>query len=228
MQADPFQANRELERELCAYTGAPYAVTVNSCTMALLLCCAWMKLIVAPRTPLLSIPKLTYVGVPMAIANARCGVAFDDRDWQGQYALMPLPLERHWPVIWDAARRFRWGMYAAALGDSVNYAPDGSTFQCVSFHITKILGHSQGGAILHNNAQADHWLRRARFDGRTEGVPPTKDTFDMLGWHCYLSPDVAAALRWKLASLPAHSADLPRDNYADLSLAPIFSGKTPA
>jgi hypothetical protein len=50
--------------------------------------------------------------------------------------------------------------------------------------------------------EADAWLRRARFDGRTEGVAPKDDTFEQLGWHCYMSADVAAALLLKLHSLP--------------------------
>lgn len=250
MQADPFQANRELEKELCAYTGAPYAIVVNSCTMAILLACAYAHNRMMPIIPLFEIPKLTYVGVPMAIASARCGVVFRDEEWEGEYLLKDATTGSETPHvgwIYDSARRFTKGMFKQRVtvfkeGDEPGYGllrgdswghrvtpyPGGPRFHCVSFHITKILGHSQGGAILHNSPEADPILRRMRFDGRTEGVPPTEDTFDMIGWHAYMSPDVAAALRWKLASLPAHNADLPRDNYADLSLAPIFSGKTPA
>jgi hypothetical protein len=242
MQADPFQANRELERELCAFTGAPYAVTVNSCTMAILLACAWVREQMLPRVPMFSIPRRTYIGVPMSIANARCGVTFHDEDWQGEYELKMLPDDQGLSV-WDSARRFTSDMFTQSVSYETRPASGGllsgeetirmvkplhgRRFQCVSHHITKILGHSQGGTILHNVSEADAWLRRARFDGRTEGVPATEDHFDMIGWHAYMSPDVAAALRWKLASLPRHNADLPRDNYPDLSLAPIFSGKTP-
>lgn len=197
--------------------------------MALLLCCAWVREKMLPRVPLFSIPKRTYVGVMMSIVNARCGVTFRDEDWQGEYELQLMP-DDQWLSVWDAARRFHKDMFLQGAVDGklqlrIRGLP---RFQCVSHHISKICGHSQGGTILHNVPEADAWLRRMRFDGRTEGVPPTEDTFDMIGWHAYMSPDVAAALRWKLASLPAHNADLPRDNYADLSLAPIFSGKTPA
>jgi hypothetical protein len=60
---------------------------------------------------------------------------------------------------------------------------------CVSFHWSKTLGGvPQGGAILHDDEEADAWLRRARFDGRTEGVAPKDDTFTLIGWHCYMSP----------------------------------------
>lgn len=238
MQADPFQANRELERELCAYTGAPYAITVNSCTMALLLVCAWVREQMLPRVPVFSIPKRTYVGVPMSIANARCGVTFHDEDWRGEYELKMLPDDQGLSV-WDSARRFTSGMFNTRVSverDDDDYSClvqrvrplHGRRFQCVSHHVTKILGHSQGGTILHNVSEADAWLRRARFDARTEGVAPSDDSFTQIGWHCYMSCDVAAALRWKLASLPRHNADLPNDNYPDLSLAPVFTGKTPA
>jgi dTDP-4-amino-4,6-dideoxygalactose transaminase len=84
------------------------------------------------------------------------------------------------------------------------------------------LGIEQGGAILLDDPTADAWLRRARFDGRTEGVPPSEDSFDFVGWHCYMSPSVAAQGLLKLYSLPRHNADLPNDPYPDLSLIEAF------
>lgn len=97
-----------------------------------------------------------------------------------------------------------------------------SGFVCVSFQASKILGIEQGGAILHSNPEADVWFRRARFDGRTEGVAPKDDRFDMVGYHCYLSPSVAAQGLLKLYSLPKHNEDLPNDDYPDLSEIEIF------
>lgn len=234
---NPHDVTKAFEADLCEYTGAPYAVTTNSCTMAILLACAWVHRQMAPVVPLFSIPRMTYVGIPMSIAIARCGVIFHDEDWQGEYLLQQVT-EGHIgePKIWDAARRFTGQMFNSrafvkrtddgADTQYVRHYHAGARFQCVSFHSSKILGVSQGGAILHNDPAADAWLRRARFDGRTEGVPPAEDTFDMLGYHCYLSPDVAAALRWKLASLPRYNADLPRSDYPDLSKAPIFGGNS--
>lgn len=226
MQADPFQANRELERELCAYTGAPYAVVVNSCTMAILLACVWMREYLGSEfTKRIQLPKLTYVGVPYAVREAlpHAEIIFADIDWQGEYQLSPLP-------VWDSARRFTSGMWRARAEVYWQLGDNPIVMQAVSFHATKILSHSQGGAILHNCARADSWFRKARFDGRAEGVPPAEDHFEIpRAFHCYLSPDVAAALRWKLASLPRHNEDLPRDNYPDLSRHPAFQvGKTPA
>jgi dTDP-4-amino-4,6-dideoxygalactose transaminase len=202
--ADPFKVVRDFEAALCEYTGAKYAVTTNSCTMALLLAVAWhMRGLEYDADRVVSIPKRTYVGVPQSIIHAGAKVEFRDEDWFGWYQLKPLP-------VWDSARLFTKDMYCTGK------------FFCVSFHATKILADTQGGAILHDDPGADAWLRRARFDGRTEGVPPIADKFDMVGWHCYMSPDVAARLTHKLATLPAHTPPLPNDNYPDLSLVEAF------
>lgn len=204
------QVTRDFEDALCEYTGAKYAVAVNSCTAALLLACAW-QLRESPRQfgearikfPPVEIPSHTYVSVPMSIIHAGGRVAFRDEEWLGGYQLKPYP-------IWDYARRFRAGMFVAGQ------------FQCVSFHAAKILGDSQGGAILHDDPTADAWLRRMRFDGRREGVAPKDDEFDFVGWHCYLSPDVAARLLVKLSFLPRYNDDLPNDAYPDLSKMEVF------
>ena len=197
---NPHQVTKDFERAICEYTGAPFAVAVNSCTMALLLACAWHKV------ETVSIPRFTYVSVPMSIIHAGGNVVFDDRTWEGSYSLDPYPIR-------DSARRFTSGMYRGGM-------------ECVSFHWSKILGLQQGGAILHDDAEADAWLRRARFDGRTEGVAPKDDDF-ILGWHCYLSPEISAQGVMRLCLLPKHNQDLPNDDYPDLSKVALFQRSLP-
>lgn len=192
-----FKVVRDFEQALCDYTGAEYAVTTTSCTAALQLCLEYFR----PKR--VEIPKYTYVSVPMQIRRAGAKIKFNDNLWWGAYQLEPTP-------IWDSARRFTSGMYKPGQ------------FQCVSFHTSKILGDSQGGAILHDDPVADEWFRMARFDGRTEGVAPKDDDFTVLGAHCYMSPDVAARLLWKLSHLPAHNEDLPNSDYPDLSKIKLF------
>ncbi len=233
MAVDPFRVVRDFESALCEYTGASFAVTTTSCTMALLLAVAWhlreprirkahagdfgrsqfvdIDHVLDTRSQRIEIPRHTYVSVPMSIIHAGGRPTFRDEDWRGAYRLMPLPVH-------DCARRFTGGMY---LGDVAPCYDFSGHMQCVSFHHSKILGDSQGGAILHDDPEADKWLRRARFDGRTEGVDP-KDDEIMLGYHCYLSPDVAARLLWRLSKLPAHNEDLENDQYPDLSQMEIF------
>lgn len=212
---NPHQVTKDFERELCRYTGAPFAVAVNSCTMALLLAVAYQLRgryeldVKSFQRPAVEIPKRTYVGVPMSIVHAGGRPTFRDEEWSGMYQLKPLP-------VWDSARWLTSGMY---FGERFF---DRGSMVCVSFHATKTLGDTQGGAILHDNSEADAWLRRARFDGRTEGVPPRADKFMQVGWHCYISPDVSTRLLWQLSALPKHNEPLPNDDYPDLSLHEAF------
>lgn len=225
--SNPFQVVKDFEAALCEYTGAPYAVTVNSCTMALLLACKYY--LQNDNEKLVSIPNKTYVSVPQSIIHAGGRVHFSSDTWEGLYQLKPYP-------IWDSARYFTENMYTNKYCAELN-APEGSgvdkikilqsysgSMMCVSFHSTKILGDTQGGAILHDSKEADTWLRKARFDGRTEGVHPKSDHFDMLGYHCYMSPDVAARLLHKLSVLPKHNPPLPNDPYPDLSQFEVLHG----
>ena len=217
--SNPFDVVRQFEAELCLYTGAPYAVSVTSCTAALMLAVAWhIKPFHWDGRPAkawepreVDIPKRTYVGVPMSIIHAGGRPTFRDEEWVGSYQLKPLP-------VWDCARIFTAGMWDRPGG-----------MACVSFHWAKTLGIQQGGAILHDSTEADHWLRRARFDGRLEGVAPkNQDPRDwIVGWHCYMAPETAAAGLVRLANLPRHNEPLPwgqgtDSDYPDLSKLDIF------
>ena len=193
---NPHQVTRDFEAAVAKYCGSRYAVAVNSCTAALLICCAYHKV------ETVQIPKLTYVGVAQSILNAGGRVTFRDEAWDGAYRLEPYP-------IVDAARRLTGGMHKE--GD----------FTCISLHISKICGVDQGGVILHDDPVADPILRRMRFDGRAENVHPKEDRFSR-GFHAYISPNVAAQALWKLSTLPKHNPDLPRSDYSDLSTAEIF------
>ena len=199
-----YQVTRDFESALCAYTGAPHVVCLNSCTAALMLAVKWIYSISSPiARSTIQIPKHTYVSVPMSIIHAGGSVVFRDEEWREVYQLKPY-------AIWDCARRFTSGMYVA------------EQFQCVSFAASKILAAEQGGAILHDNKQADAWFRRMRFDGRTEGVDPLEDHIQEIGWHCIMTPSVAAQLLVRLHHLPKHNDDLGPYEYPDLSKMAAF------
>ena len=233
---NPFQVVRDFEQALCEYTGAPYAVTTTSCTMALLLAVAWQLRWPSESgrkyvDPHIEIPKRTYVGVPMSIIHAGGRPTFRDDGWRGMYQLRPLP-------VWDSARWLTSGLYfghhTEVEGDGLGASWETTRIRtmegqmvCVSFHWAKTLGIQQGGAILHDNPEADAWLRRARFDGREEGVAPKDQKDWQLGYHAYMSPETAAAGLVRLASLPRHNDPLPwgpgtTSDYPDLSQMDIF------
>ena len=227
----PFQVVKDFEYAVAVYTGAPYVVAVNSCTNALFLCIkyhymqmisGYTKPFIDPKTKLptgynsltteIEIPKRTYVSVPQQILHAGYGVKFRDEDWEGVYQLKPFP-------IWDAAKRFTSNMWSE--GHYYINKCDGSLYMCTSHHWQKILGIQQGGCILHNDPEFDKWARKARFDGRTEGVAPKDDNVH-IGWHMYMSPEIAAEGIVRLSHLPKDNPDRPTDDYPDLSKMGIF------
>lgn len=198
----PFQVVKDFERAIAEYCGAPYAVSCTSCTMGILMACAWINSR-AHEHHAISIPRFTYVGVPASIKNAGFEVKFDDREWRGEYQLLPYP-------IWDSARRTTSRMYR------------NGQMQVLSLHWSKILGVQQGGVILLDDPIAYDWLIRARFDGRTEGVSASADQVQYPSWHAYMSPEIAAEALMRLSILPRDNADLPNSAYPDLSLLKAF------
>ena len=231
----PHQVTKDFEKALCDFTGAPFAVTTTSCTMALQLAVAWHlhgKHGTDPYTrpgglgesvDEVEIPRRTYCGVPMAIIHAGGWPTFRDDVWWGSYQLSPLP-------VWDSARWFTsgiWNKHETYQEDVRSPQGPALPFVCVSFHWSKTLGVQQGGAILHADPEADRWLRMARFDGRQEGVHPKDQKEWIIGHHAYMSPEVAAAGLVRLANLPRHNEPLPwgpgtDSDYPDLSQLEIF------
>jgi dTDP-4-amino-4,6-dideoxygalactose transaminase len=189
---------RDFEAALCEYTGALYTVTVNSCTAALFLSLVWWRKTHGPLT--VKIPAHTYVSVPMVALQAGHSVRFVDVAWYGAYALTPTNIVDSAPSLGDRGR---------------------GTFTCVSFHPRKPLGLSTGGgAILHDNDEADAWFRRMRFDGRTEGRAIADDPVRELGWHCYMMPPAAAEGLQRLSVF--RPGVQTQDEYPDLRLMPVF------
>jgi dTDP-4-amino-4,6-dideoxygalactose transaminase len=171
--SDPHQVTRAFEAALCEFTGAKYAVTTTSCTMALTLALAWHWGEDGAQT--LVLPANTYIGVPSAVKNAGHRVAFQDLRWMSSYGIKAIGGKVRDCAWWLERRMYQQG-----------------EMQGLSFHWTKPLGIGQGGCILHDNPRADAWLRRARFDGRTEGVDPADDEILYPNWHAYMSPETAA------------------------------------
>jgi len=192
-----FQVVKDFEQALCEYTGAPYAVTVDSCTNAIFLA---MKRCRFPTSMAVGIPRHTYIGVPQAIRNAGYTVRYRSIEWKGSYRIKPTN-------VIDSAKHFSRDMYHHS-----GYAV------CVSFQAGKGLPIGRGGAILHDDAEADEWFRRARLDGRTAGANYADATFQRDGWHMYMTPPDAARGLWLMTYLD----DGPDDTweaYPDLSEA---------
>jgi dTDP-4-amino-4,6-dideoxygalactose transaminase len=198
---NPFKIVQMFEEEVAEYTGAPYAVSVDSCTNALFLVCKYLKV------NQVTIPSQTYLSVPMSIIQAGGEVVFDKtpstNHWQGIYQLKPYP-------IYDSAKRFTSNMYIQ------------NSFMCLSFHIKKSLGIGKGGMILSNNKEAVEWFKKARYEGRSE-KDYKEDNITSMGWNMYMTPQEAAHGLSLMQNYPYHVEDVLEVNgYRDLTEFEIF------
>jgi len=201
MLNNPYKIVKMFEDEIANYTGAPYAVSIDSCTNALFLCCKYLNVTEV------TIPSKTYLSVPQSIIHSGGEVVFDKRDetnnWKGIYQLKPYP-------IYDAAKRLTSDMYME------------NTFMCLSFHIKKSLPIWKGGMILTDNEDSVEWFKKARYEGRSEKFYKD-DNIDMLGWNMYMTPQQAAQGLSMFQNYPETNTDLDEINgYRDLTEFSVF------
>ena len=200
---DPWDVVDAFEDKVARYAGSKYAVAVDNCTNAMFLCLKYLK-----YEGEITIPKKTYVSVPQTIIHAGCSVKFEDVEWTGAYQLKPTP-------IYDSATRFTKGMY---IQDS---------YQCLSFHVKKILGIAKGGMILTNDKTAKDWFVRARYEGRNNRVPYDEDVLETIGWNMYMPPEQAARGISLFDQLPNENKDCGGSwRYHDISNYPCFNNKS--
>ena len=165
--SDPRDVVDMFERKVATFAGAKYGVSVDCCTNGLFLSLKYLN-----AKGLIEIPKNTYQSVPMTIQHAGCHPNFRNEEWSGVYQLKPYP-------IWDAATRWRRGMYQGGL-------------HVVSFQIKKWIPIGRGGMILTDDKAAYDWLIKARYDGRDLSINQWDDDADICGWHMYMTPEDAA------------------------------------
>jgi dTDP-4-amino-4,6-dideoxygalactose transaminase len=188
------------EETVADYCGSKFAVSTDSCTDAVLLCCEYLKV------EEVIIPAKTYLSVPQSIIHAGGTVKLRDYRWKGIYQLEPYP-------IYDAAKRFTSGMYIP------------ETFMCLSFHIKKHLKIGKGGMILTDDEKAAKWFRKGRYEGRGE-VRYHEDNISINGWNAYMTPEQAARGLMLMQNIPEHNEDLPEEPpYRDLREFELFQNK---
>lgn len=206
---NPYNIVKLFEEEVALYTGAPYAVSVDSCTNALFLCLEYQKYLLGKNIEKSNknvfIPSKTYLSVPQSVIHAGFVPVFDTNmnDWKGIYRLKPFN-------IYDSAKRFTSDMY---IKDSL---------MCLSFHIKKHLKIGKGGMILTNSLDAVEWFKKARYEGRSEKLYH-QDDIDMLGWNMYMTPQEASHGLALMQNYPLTVLDLEENaGYKDLTEFTVF------
>jgi hypothetical protein len=203
-KSNPYKIVSLFEEEVAHYTGAAHAVAVDSCTNALFLCLMYQRHL-GTSVKEITIPSKTYLSVPQSIMHAGFTPVFDSNlnSWRGVYNLHPFS-------IYDSAKRLTSGMY---IEDSL---------MCLSFHIKKHLSIGKGGMILTDSAAAVDWLKKARYEGRSEKLYH-KDDIEMLGWNMYMTPQQAAHGLALMQNYPLEVNDQEENNgYRDLTEFTLF------
>jgi len=190
---DPRDVVELFEQKVAKFAGSTYAVAVDCCTNGV-----FLSLKYSQAQGHIEIPKHTYQSIPMNIVHAGAVPIFRHEEWSGMYQLKPYN-------IWDAATRWRRGMYQGGL-------------HVCSFQIKKRIPIGRGGMILTDDKQAYDWLCKARYDGRDLEVSQWDDDGDICGWHMYMTPEDAARGIILMDQVPDDNPDCGSwENYADLS-----------
>ncbi len=189
------------EQRLCEYTGAPYAVAVDRCTNAILLSLEYY----GKRRQRVTVPRHTYLSVPMTLINYGYNVWFRFEEWSGHYQLGNTN-------VYDYAVQFQKNMYVPGQ------------VQCVSFQQKKRLAIGKGGAILLDNKEMYEKLKRMRHDGRDSSKPVAHERPEdiIMGYHMYMSPDEAARGTLLLNQLTSPYIPGTFKDYPDLAIIPCL------
>ena len=196
---DPWDVVNVFENKVAEYAGSKYGVAVDNCTDAMFLCLKYLK-----AEGEVTLPRRTYVSVPCTVIHAGCTVKFDDIEWSGAYPLDPFP-------VYDSATRMTKGMYV----------PD--SYYCVSFHRRKHVPIGKGGMILTDDKDAYEWFKAVRYEGRHMDRLYKDDTFDVIGWNMYMTPEQAARGLFLFDEIEDVNEDLESSGiHKDLSEFPIY------
>lgn len=153
----------DFERELCNYTGAPYAVPVDCCTHAIELCMRYQSI-----SGTVTMPKHTYVSALMVLHKLGLSVEFTNESWTDEYCYGNTN-------IWDSARGLQENMYRPGQ------------LQCLSFGHTKRLEIGRGGAILLDNYHDYVAIKRMAYDGRDLNIKPWQNQNQWnVGYHYHM------------------------------------------
>jgi len=193
-----FEEIERFEQEIAKFYGAPYAVAVDCCTHALELCLRHQQI------KHYTVPKRTYISVPF-LAD-KLGITFEwrDEEWQDYYYLGGTNI-----------------IDAAVLWEENSYIPN--TFMCVSFQFRKHLSLGRGGIILTDSKKDVIILKKMSYDGRLPDIPWREQNIDTLGYHYYMTPEIAQI---GLDKLPAAIKTKPKkwtvNDWPDLTKMEIF------
>ena len=156
----------EFENKIAEFYNAPYAVAVDCCTHGL-------EIAIRLNNPdYLSCTKYTYISVPMTFIKLGIAWSFNEDLWSDYYYITPNIID------------------AAVLWRKNSYIPN--TFMVISFQHKKHLKLGRGGMILCSTKEQYNQLKALSYDGRHPGPPWMEQDIYNIGYHYYLTPEIAS------------------------------------
>lgn len=187
----------EFEKQIAEFFGAPYAIAVDSCTHGVELALRYTK------ADHIIVPKNTYLSIPFLAHKLWIDLFWKDENWVDYYYLTDKVID------------------AAVLWKPNSYIP--GTFMGISFQYQKHLSLGRGGIILTDNQEAAIQLKKMSYDGRLPNIPWREQNIKTIGYHYYMTPEVA---QLGLEKLPKAIETTPRQwvisDWPDLTQMDIF------
>ena len=161
-----FDAVKQFETKIAEFFGAPCAIATDCCTHALELCLREQNI------QRYTIPKRTYISVPFLAKKLNIEFEWRTEDWKNFYYLGGTNI-----------------IDAAVLWAPNSYIAD--TFMCLSFQFRKHLSLGRAGIILTDNQEAANQLKKMSYDGRNPVTPWREQNIATMGYHYYMTPEIA-------------------------------------
>lgn len=193
-----FDIVSEFEKKVANFFGAPYAIAVDSCTHGIELCLRYEDY------SNITIPCRTYISIPFLAKKLNLNWSWREEEWIDYYYLGDTNI-----------------IDAAVLWRENSYIP--GTYMCLSFQFQKHLSLGRGGMILLDNEKSYLTLKKMSYDGRIPGIPWREQNIDTIGYHYYMTPEIA---QLGIDKLPNAIKTIPRQwvvtDWPDLRKMEVF------
>tara|TARA_R110002020_G_scaffold128785_3_gene288576 strand:+ start:2304 stop:2894 length:591 start_codon:yes stop_codon:yes gene_type:complete len=193
-----FEIVSEFEDKISEFFGSPYAVAVDCCTHGIELCLRYKNV------KKMIVPTQTYISIPLLSKKLGIELGWKEENWKDYYYIGETN-------IIDAAVLWKKNSYIE------------NTFMCISFQFRKHLSLGRGGVILCQNLEDYKNLKKMSYDGRLPDIPWAEQNISTMGYHYYMTPEVA---KMGMEKLPKAIAATPRqwtlNDWPDLRKMEIF------
>jgi len=192
-----FDIITEFENQIAKFFGSSYAIAVDSCTHGLELC---LRL---QQSKKIFVPKHTYLSVPFLANKLNIELEWKNENWIDYYFITDKIID------------------SAVLWKKNSYIPN--TYMSISFQYKKHLSLGRGGIILTDNLEAAKQLKKMSYDGRDHNVPWRDQNISTVGYHYYMTPEIAKMGLEKLPkAIKTQPVQWTIEDWPDLTQMDIF------